>query len=396
MVVPVLSADDSTEIATGVFEAFLANRQGPAALTTALKGKSLRQDVARIGLRVVSSSGRKLPELTASLTTAGNFTAEPRKFSPAEMQKLVAEVAAQGDPARGELVFRRADLGCVKCHAIGGAGGLVGPDLVSIGGSAQVDYLIESLYDPSTKIKENYHTLVVATDEGKVLSGVFVRKTDSALILRDAEDREISIPLDSIDEQTNGASVMPVDLPQKMTHAELLDLVRFLSELGKVGPYAIGQERVVRRWQILQPTQTATHRFRRTQYGSAATDDDAFAWDSVYSTVAGKLPTADLQSHKFAPRVWKTKFQDVTSFVRFELEVTTAGKVDLAFGSPAGLQMWVDGKPVNVSPRTTIDLSTGKHRVTLAVNLTKLPRGLRVELLDSPGSNAQAQIVGGK
>ena len=80
------------------------------------------------------------------------------------MQAWVAQVAAEGDAARGEAVFRRAD--CLKCHSIAGAGGRVGPDLISIGTSAQVDYLIESIFDPSGKIKENYHSLKVATDDG--------------------------------------------------------------------------------------------------------------------------------------------------------------------------------------------------------------------------------------
>ena len=53
------------------------------------------------------------------------------------------------------------DLGCVNCHAIGGAGGQVGPDLVSIGASAPVDYLVESILQPNKAIKEGYHSLVV-------------------------------------------------------------------------------------------------------------------------------------------------------------------------------------------------------------------------------------------
>ena len=42
---------------------------------------------------------------------------------------------------------------------------------------------------------------------------------------------------------------MPVGLADALTHGELIDLVRFMSELGKVGPYAVDKSRVVRRWQ---------------------------------------------------------------------------------------------------------------------------------------------------
>ena len=58
----------------------------------------------------------------------------------------------RGDPTRGEAVFRRKDLACFKCHAIAGAGGQVGPDLASVGASAPVDYLIDSLLQPNKAI----------------------------------------------------------------------------------------------------------------------------------------------------------------------------------------------------------------------------------------------------
>ena len=38
---------------------------------------------------------------------------------------------------RQRLVYRRQQLLCQTCHAIGDAGGVLGPNLVSIGGSAE-------------------------------------------------------------------------------------------------------------------------------------------------------------------------------------------------------------------------------------------------------------------
>ncbi len=122
-------------------------------------------------------------------------------LSPEEMARLVAAVKTTGDAARGEQVFRRAELACLKCHGISGAGGQVGPDLTSIGASAQIDYLIDSMFQPDKQVKEGFHSVVVETDEGKVVNGIQVRKTDDELVLRDAEDREIAIPLKTIAEQ---------------------------------------------------------------------------------------------------------------------------------------------------------------------------------------------------
>ena len=46
---------------------------------------------------------------------------------------------------------------------------------------------------------------------------------------------------------------MPAGLTDTLTRGELVDLVRFLSELGKIGPYAVSKARVFRRWQVLDP-----------------------------------------------------------------------------------------------------------------------------------------------
>src|SRR5262249_16573372 len=151
----------------------------------------LPADVAKVGVRAVRTSGREAPALLETLTRGGGLTFGARTLSAREMRQMVADVARLGDPARGEAGFRRKDQTCPKCHAIAGAGGQVGPDLSSIGASAPVDYLIESLLEPNKAIKENYHALVVTTESGKLYTGIKVRQTKTELVLRTAEDREV-------------------------------------------------------------------------------------------------------------------------------------------------------------------------------------------------------------
>ena len=52
---------------------------------------------------------------------------------------------------------------------------------------------------------------------------------------------------------------MPAGLTDTLTRGELVDLVRFLSELGKIGPYAVGKDRVFRRWQVLRARRRGHH-----------------------------------------------------------------------------------------------------------------------------------------
>jgi putative heme-binding domain-containing protein len=378
-----------------IVSTFLGQKGAAAKLTAALKGKTIHEDVARLALRAVDASGRNIVPLKAALTKSGGVTGK-RELTPELLKELVAQVASQGNAQRGEAIFRRSDLSCLKCHAIGGAGGRVGPDIASIGGSAQVDYLVESLLVPNKKVKEGYNTIIAVTDKGRSYSGVKVRQTNTSLILRDAEDKEISVPLKSIEEQVNGASLMPAGLIDKLTQAELVDLVRFLSELGKVGRFQVSRDRVVRRWQSFVPTKEAAYRLRRTRLATVAQPDPAFTWKSAYSNVAGELPILEQPQLPFKGPFQKTP--EGLAIVRFEFDISTAGEIDLTMSLTDGVTMWLDGDPLEPQATRRLNPKVGRHQVTLAINTTRLGdlKTISIHLEDVAGSSAQVQLVSGK
>ena len=377
-----------------VISAFLQHKGGSDVLAKVLGDKKLPEDAAKIALRTVTGSGRQEAKLIEALSKAGNIVSQPKILSADEMAALVAQIKETGNPARGEEIFRRAELNCQKCHAVGGAGGKVGPDLVSIGSSAQVDYLVDSILQPNKAVKEGYHSVVVATDDGKVLTGVKVRQTDTDLLIRDVEDREITIPLKKIEEQTPGTSLMPVGLVDKLTRAELIDLVRFLSELGKPGPYAAVTARIVRRWETLQPTNDTYTRLYRTSDTQVISDDRGLVWVPAYSAVAGSLPVRDVLDFTLKERLGEAARK--VGFLRCRMNVTTAGAIGLAVGDTGGLQVWVDSKPVDVRDRQELTLPVGEHVITVSVNLLTRKSPVRLELYDVAGSPAQAQFQSGK
>jgi putative heme-binding domain-containing protein len=387
----VLAKLQSDDEAAGVFEAFLQRKGGAAVLADALREYKLPADIARIGLRRVRSTGRPDEGLVEALTKAGGLTFGARTLSPKEMEAMIADVARLGDPARGEAIYRRKDLACLKCHAIGGAGGQVGPDLSSIGASAPVDYLIDSLLQSNKAVKENYHSLLITTTKGQQYSGIKVRETDTELVLRDAEDREVAIPIKDIDERSPGGSLMPDGLTDTLTRGELLDLVRFLSELGKVGPFAIGPQRVVRRWQALEPTREA-RRFLHLGGGlsTPAKDERGLQWNPVYSTVAGELPLAD------APSFSLGKDKHPVSLIRCQVDVTTPGPFLVRLNDTNGLKLWIDQNPVGVKGALEVNLPVGMHTLTFIVDREERREGLRCEVQDKRGSPARVRVVAGK
>jgi putative heme-binding domain-containing protein len=368
----------------------LSRKSGPRELATALADTKLNLDVAKLVLRAVRSSGQPDPLLIAAIQKSGGLSTAGWKLTPELVSELVTEVTTKGDPHRGETVFRRNELQCLKCHAIGGAGGLVGPDLISVGASAQVDYLIESLIEPAKKVKENFHSVVVITDGGRVVTGIAVRTTDTELVLRDAEDRLITIRADSIEEKHDSRSLMPDGAADSLTRGELVDLVRFMSELGKVGEFAVSKARVARRWQTLVYTPEASHRLNRTSFDTAATNDPALTWQPAYSTVDGQLPIEGL------PQLKPHRETPSTSFVRCQIDVTTPGHVVIRFNSVAGIEFWLDSKPTPVKPEMKLNLASGRHTLTLAIDRSRRTKPLQLTLDDAPESPAQAQLVSGK
>ena len=168
--------------------------------------------------------------------------------TPAEVAKLVAEVNSHGNAARGELIFRRGDLSCVKCHSISRAGGQVGPDLSAVGSISPVDYVVNSILNPNLAIKEAYVTRIVVTTSGETFTGIQVDRDSVRLVLRDAAGKLVTIPTADIDEEAEGKSLMPQGITKFLTHDELLDLVKFVSELGRPGPYEIPKVPAIHRW----------------------------------------------------------------------------------------------------------------------------------------------------
>ena len=384
----VLTAETLPTDVESLFAAFVQRKTGPAELAKALAGKKLPADVARIGVRAAKANGQPDAALVAALTEAGGLGAAKWALAGKDLDRFVADVGKLGDPARGEQVYRRSELACLKCHAIAGCGGQVGPDMTSLGASAPVDYLVESILNPNAKVKEGFNSFVVTTVDDRVFTGVRVRESKTELVLRDAEDKEVVIPTADIAAKKDGKSLMPDGLAEPLTRQEMLDLTRFLSELGK-GAYAAQAGRVVRRWQAVQPTKELYTVVGRDRLAAVANPSANLTWVPAYSTVSGDLPADALPTFRVGDG-------PLTAVARFQLDVTTAGKVKLRFRDPAGLSVWVNGTPIEPAAAVVVNLPAGVQTVTVAVEAGKRTAPLRAELDEVPGSAARARLVGGK
>jgi quinoprotein glucose dehydrogenase len=139
---------------------------------------------------------------------------------------------AGGDAARGaRIVTEKAEVSCLRCHKVRGRGGEVGPDLSGVASRGDRRYLLESIVAPNRQIAKGFETLLVATADGQVRSGILKEETDSALRLITPEGQPLTIPKADVEERQRGASAMPDDLTKHLSPTELRDLVEYLSTL---------------------------------------------------------------------------------------------------------------------------------------------------------------------
>jgi putative heme-binding domain-containing protein len=155
-----------------------------------------------------------------------------RVATPEELRTFA--MAHQGDPKSGETIFFEAQgIGCVKCHAANGRGtASVGPDLTGLALKYDKSELIRSVLDPSNRIATGYQPVLVATRDGKVVTGLVRSETDSYLELVDSETKVTLVAKSDIEERKVGdVSVMPAGLIDSLTQVEFADLISFLQTL---------------------------------------------------------------------------------------------------------------------------------------------------------------------
>lgn len=155
---------------------------------------------------------------------------------PANVADWRKTLEQPGDAESGERVFYHLrSARCAVCHRIDGRGGLVGPDLSTIGKALDREKLIDSVLLPSKEIAPAFTTWNITMVDGKKHTGIILGENfDSTLTLADADGKRITIKkLDIEDRQAATKSLMPEDLHRLMTRQDFRDLLEFLSPTRK-------------------------------------------------------------------------------------------------------------------------------------------------------------------
>jgi putative membrane-bound dehydrogenase-like protein len=138
-----------------------------------------------------------------------------------------------GDPAAGRrLFFSSIGARCNACHQHDGRGGRIGPDLTLLGRTNSRERIIASILQPSQEIAPEFQSWVLATKDGKTLSGLRLQKPgdDGVEDYADPTGKKFSLHSEEIESrEASTTSIMPDGLEKAISIDDLRDLVTFLT-----------------------------------------------------------------------------------------------------------------------------------------------------------------------
>ena len=154
-----------------------------------------------------------------------NDSSEAAKASIAKLKKAYQSAPLWAFNGKaGEETFKQV---CAVCHAMGGVGGKLGPDLAGSWRNG-LDYFLENIIDPNAVVGDNFQLHVLTKKDGSVISGVIEQETGTSITARTVTESVIISKADLKDRQKMPVSLMPPGLLESMPERKSLELLKYL------------------------------------------------------------------------------------------------------------------------------------------------------------------------
>lgn len=157
--------------------------------------------------------------------------------------QVKAPAQPTGDAAHGKQLFF-GSAACFTCHMVEGKGGRLGPDLTTTGSARSVDYLVESVRDPSRRLaqgiseamkefSQEYETVHVETADGQKFIGVVLNEDHFTLQVMDQREQLHLLDKASLRSfEKSRESLMPAYDQKQLSDKDLQDIIAFLLTVG--------------------------------------------------------------------------------------------------------------------------------------------------------------------
>ena len=238
---PMTAAAKAQHLASLIKDGALPERQGAFEVLGTLKTAESRRVLGAYLDEL--TAGTLVPEVQIDLLDAVQADGAPaltrRIEAYQKAQKADTLVAAfrpallrGGDARRGQrVVAENPAAECTRCHALGGRGADVGPNLSGVAATLTREQLLEALIEPNARIAPGFGTVGITLRNGQRVDGTLRRETDAEVILTVGDPPvERRVAKTEIAERTNPVSAMP-PFGTILKPREIRDLVEFLTML---------------------------------------------------------------------------------------------------------------------------------------------------------------------
>ena len=157
-------------------------------------------------------------------------SAEKIRLVESFKKRLTPESVARADRSAGRAIFHKT---CASCHRIFDAGGAIGPDITG-SQRTNLEYLLQTLIDPSAAVGKDFQMHVIETTAGRVITGLIVSETKAAVTVQTVNEK-IVIPTAEIEERKlSSLSIMPEGMLQNLKIEQVRELFAYLMGPGQV------------------------------------------------------------------------------------------------------------------------------------------------------------------
>jgi putative heme-binding domain-containing protein len=233
------------QVVLGIYAQLLLEEKRDALATLASRPAYARSLVAAVGEKKIPARDlsadlvrqlRNLPddELKKQIAEVWGIVRDTPEEKAREIRRyrgmIAAKQATPDDLPLGRAVFAKT---CQQCHTLFGAGAKVGPDLTG-SNRADLAYLLSNVIDPSEVVAKEYQPNLIATKDGRVITGLVLKKENAVLTIATATET-VTLPESDIDEMRQAdKSMMPDDILKQLSDDDVRALVAYLASPQQV------------------------------------------------------------------------------------------------------------------------------------------------------------------